>query len=121
MHLPGIFSATLGLTKPWEVTDIIFSNDCKRLDITIGYESDIQCECPHTKQPCTSMGTEISTWFRNDFFNYETYLSARIPGTSCGNPTTRVNPPWSQKGSRFVLLDYTAPVSSTPCPRNTDH
>jgi len=116
MELPEIFSATLGLTSPWRVTNVFFSNDRTQLDISVGYDRAVNCICPRTDKPCISMGTEISTWCHNDFFHYETYLTARIPGTSCGDPATRIIPPWSQHGSRFVLLDDIAPVSATPCP-----
>jgi len=104
MQLPTIFSATLGLAKPWQVTQVIFTSDRRRLDITIEYEGSGGGDCPHCGKPESRGETERCTWFHDNFFNYETYLHTRIPRPTCCEERSKIEPPWSRKGSRFVVL-----------------
>jgi len=104
MQLPTILAATLGIAKPWSVTKVVFASDRRRLDITIEYEEPGDPVCPHCGKPGTSDEAETCTWFHDDFFSYETYLHTRLPRPSCCRDLSRIEPPWSRKGSRFTVL-----------------
>ena len=104
MQLPTIFSATLGLAKPWYVTQVVFAGDGRRLDITIEYENDGLLACSRCGKSAPLAEAEDRTWYHSDFFNYETYLHTRIPRTTCTCGMTGIEPPWSRKGSRFTVV-----------------
>jgi transposase len=104
MQLPAIISSTLGLAKPWHVTKVVFASDRRRLDITIEYEDSADLACPHCGKPGALGETETCTWFHDDFFSYETYLHTRLPRPSCCLGHSKIEPPWSKKGSRFTVL-----------------
>jgi transposase len=106
MENPAIFSATLGLAYPWQVTAVAFARDENRLEITVDFDhgNHFTCPCCGTAAlaPC---GWETETWHHADFFRYSTYLNARVPRVEC--PCGKVLPverPWSRAGSRFSRL-----------------
>jgi len=103
MELPSIYSATLGLAHPWNVTSVEFADDMKRLDITVVYiaNDSLSCKCGSGVQ---WLWTALETWHHDDFFRFNTYLHARVPRftcSACGG--SEVEKPWSRKGSRFSL------------------
>jgi hypothetical protein len=105
MEHPSIFSATLGLSHPWQVVAVSFAREEKRLDITVDFTpgSDFVCRaCGREVTPCCV--TE-ETWYHHDFFNFETYLHARVPQIQCcGCGALPVERPWSRVGSRFAQI-----------------
>lgn len=108
MPLPEILSSTLGLSEPWRVTNVSFSVDRKRLDITVSYDHNGGGSCPKCDQPDSSEATETKTiWFHESFLNYQTYLHSETPRTSCCKSILDISPPWSRDGSRFVRLQET--------------
>ncbi|TLM69010.1 MAG: transposase [Deltaproteobacteria bacterium] len=107
MELPSIFSATLGLSPPWQVTAVTFAKDGKRLDITVSFETGGTCRCPRcgaAGRPCYA-ATNDETWFHRDFFRYATYLHTRVPQISCCCGRHPVDRPWARSGSMFVKIN----------------
>ncbi len=103
MEFPEIFSATLGLSPPWEVTDISYSTTEKRMDITISFTTveSIQCPlCGSFKSMCHAVD---EVWYHNNFFCHTTYLHTQVPYIQCCE-LIPVERPWSRAGSRFSLI-----------------
>ena len=42
----ALFSATLGLSPPWQVTSVTFTKGSNRLDISVEYEQAMPLLCP---------------------------------------------------------------------------
>jgi len=106
MNHPGIFSATLGLMPPWQITSVIFAQDGNRLDITVEYCGEGQTNCLSCGSVAESHGAVIETWRHGDFFHHETFLHARVPRLCCPKcGGSRVERPWSRQGSRFHLTE----------------
>ena len=99
-----IFSGTLGLSPPWQVTSVTFAQESNRLDINVEYAQMNTLTCPF----CGAQGdtcrpvVEYETWFRGDFFNYAAYLHARVPRLSCC--CSMLPRPWCRVGSKFSQL-----------------
>ena len=107
MYMRSLFKAALGLFTPWEVTDLEFSAEKERLDITIDFRRGSRFTCP----ACGASGakaydTQEEEWRHLNFFQYATYLHARVPRVTCqqGCGVKRVEVPWSRAGSGFTLL-----------------
>lgn len=103
----ALFSIALGLTKPWQVVDLKFSKDEGRLDLRIDFAKGARFPCPAC--PETPEGevhdTVDRTWRHLNFFQYETYLHARVPRVRCGTcGVKQVEVPWARPGSGFTLL-----------------
>jgi hypothetical protein len=108
-HL-ALFSGTLGLSPPWQVTGVAFAKGSNRLDITVEYEQLTPLTCP----VCGAEGAlrqeelEKETWFHADFFHYTTYLHAQVPHYPC---RCRSFPrPWCRPGSRFCRIGEATPL-----------
>ncbi len=107
MNELSLFSLAIGLSKPWEVVDLKFSKDEGRLDLWIDFEKGAKFPCPSCQE--TKEGevhdTLDRTWRHLNFFQYETFLHARVPRVRCGScGVKQVEVPWARSGSGFTLL-----------------
>jgi transposase len=103
----GLFSLALGLTKPWQVADLKFSKEEGRLDLWIDFVKGAKFPCPSCDQAKEAEvhDTLERTWRHLNFFQYETYLHARVPRVRCGScGVKQVEVPWARPGSGFTLL-----------------
>lgn len=120
MDNTDLFTATLQLEYPWEVSKVEFipeGDDPKvmALHITIAFErgtkfifynedgsvwADANCNPIET----TAHDTVDRTWQHLNFFQYKTYIHAKMPKVSDGEghrPTVKA--PWARKNSGFTL------------------
>jgi transposase len=103
----ALFSQALGLARPWQVVDIKFSKEEGRLDLKIDFIKGAKFLCPSCEGPQESEvhDTLDRTWRHLNFFQYETYLHARVPRIRCGKcGVKQVDVPWARPGSGFTLL-----------------
>jgi transposase len=113
-----IFSSTLGLHDPWQISAIKFSRSEKRLDISIKFAPDDGFICPTCGKTVLSFDQLDETWHHSDFFQYATYLHALVPLVTC--PCCGVftaERPWSRDGSKFSLVsDRDSQATAPPGP-----
>ena len=84
MHDLDLFSAALGLEEPWEVVDVKFDPERRRLDLRIDFAKGARFRCPECGAAgCRVHDTERHTWRHLNFFQHEAYLSARVPRVIC--------------------------------------
>ena len=101
-----LFSTALGLEKPWKVVDIKFSKEEGRLDLKIDFQKGATFPCASCEEgDCPVHDTKERTWRHLNFFQYETYLHARVPRIKCKTcGIKQVEVPWARPGSGFTLL-----------------
>jgi len=101
-----LFTLALGLSEPWQVVDIQFSKEAGRLDLRIDFPKGAKFSCPSCKEAgCEVHDTKDRTWRHLNFFQYETYLHARVPRVWCKQcGIKQVEVPWARPGSGFTLL-----------------
>jgi len=101
-----LFTMALGLGEPWQVVDIQFSKEAGRLDLRIDFPKGTKFSCSSCEDTgCEVYDTKDRTWRHLNFFQYETYLHARVPRVRCGRCGIRqVEVPWARPGSGFTLL-----------------
>lgn len=102
-----LFQLALGLESPWQVSSSSFDADKKRLDIRIDFAPGSVFCCPECGQPgMKAYDTSEATWRHLNFFQHETYLTARVPRISC--PECGIlklkSLPWAHRDSGFTLL-----------------
>lgn len=102
MELPTIFSSTLGLSPPWQISEVSFAKDENRLDITLEYLNENNPSCPFCGSKSTHCLLQNETWYHEDFFRYATYLHARVPHIECCGALIPVDRPWMNSGSKFT-------------------
>lgn len=103
----SLFTLALGVSKPWRVVDLKFSKEEGRLDLWLDFTKGAKFPCPSCEE--TKEGevhdTQDRTWRHLNFFQYETYLHARVPRVRCGTcGVKQVEVPWARPGSGFTLL-----------------
>jgi len=107
MQPEALFGMALGIVPPWEVTEVSFSKESNRLDITIDFQRGATFLCPVCGAPAPTYDTAEKTWQHLNFFQYEAYLHARVPRVNCPNEgcgVKQVQVPWARAGSGFTLL-----------------
>lgn len=103
----SLFEAALGMKAPWKVTKISFSAEQRRLDILLDFERGGSFRCPECgAEGAKAYDTQEEEWRHLNFFQYETYLRARVPRVTCprGCGVRKVDVPWARAGSGFTLL-----------------
>jgi transposase len=106
MDYRTVFASALGLTPPWEVVNIKFSVEERRLDIWVDFPPGSTFVCPTCgRADAKAYDSEEKTWRHLNFFQYRTYLHARVPRVECpGGCTVRqVQVPWARPRSDFTL------------------
>ena len=105
MDTNTLFTMALGLQAPWEVKNLQFNEEAKRLDIAIDFTRGADFPCPVCGQPAKVHDTEEKTWRHLDFFQHSAYLTARVPRCKCDvDGVKQVQVPWARPGSGFTLL-----------------
>jgi len=99
-----IFSSTLGLVHPWQVTAVSFAEGEKRIDITVDYDFGSNVPCPFCGSTGSACITETETWYHDNFLCYATYLHANVPRVECCGVIVPLERPWSRSGSKFELI-----------------
>lgn len=103
----ALFSVALGIVPPWEVVGIEFSQESKRLDIKIDFKRGSTFPCPICGATAPVHDTAEKTWRHLNFFQYEAYITARVPRVRCPNAgcaVKQIEVPWARSGSGFTLL-----------------
>lgn len=100
-----IFSDTLGLSPPWQVTAVALSEDENRLDITVAFDFTKLTPCPDCGTAVVPAPGLTEVWYHGNFFQHPTYLVAHIPRLDCAcGHSLQIVRPWSRTGSRFTQL-----------------
>ena len=101
-----LFHIALGLVPPWQVKSCRLDLGQQRLDIEVDFGRGSVFSCPQCgRTECKAHDTECRTWRHLNFFQYKTFLHARVPRVrcdDCGILTVKV--PWARPGSGFTLL-----------------
>lgn len=119
MNTVDIFSAGLGLTEPWYVSDVqlipVKESHELELHISVNFkrgasfnilDDDGKVLCDADGQPLELKATDTveRTWRHLNFFQYKTFLHARVPKVHWNGKCPQVSVPWARKHSGFTLL-----------------
>jgi transposase len=101
-----LIQIALMLTPPWKVAEYQFDVNQERLNIHLDFLKGSQFSCPVCDQAdCAVHDTKEKSWRHLNFFQHETYMTARVPRIKCSNCGVRlINVPWARAGSEFTLL-----------------
>jgi transposase len=105
MDANALFTMALGLSSPWEVKELVFTAESRRLDIRIDFPRGSSFRCPECGEASKVHDTEEKSWRHLDFFQHSAYLTARVPRCRCDqHGVKQVQVPWARPGSGFTLL-----------------
>jgi transposase len=83
MNAIDIFQAALGLGEEWMVVKTDFNAHENRLDIYLDFKPGTLFSCPVCQQPGKAYDSSERTWQHLNFFQYKTYIHARLPRIKC--------------------------------------
>jgi transposase len=105
MNQPEIFSATIGLSLPWEMTAVSISELEKRIDFTVDFTHNSGIACPCCGITGTTGGVEPETWVNINYLGHIAYLHAQVPYILCDCcGSKQVDRPWARAGSGFTRI-----------------
>jgi transposase len=101
-----LLQLALGLSAPWQVSKVEFDSSQSQLAIMLDFPKGGRFPCPACGQAeCNAYDTEQKTWRHLNFFQHETFITARVPRTNCPRCGPRLlSVPWARPGSGFTLL-----------------
>ena len=100
-----LFQVALGIQEPWFITNIDLKQDDHELHIYLDFERGSEFPCPTCKALCKCHDTKSKVWQHLTFFQYKTYIHARLPRVSCNDHGVHlVEVPWARQGTGFSLL-----------------
>lgn len=100
-----VFGLALGLPgTPWQVSDVQFDLEKRRLDIRLDFPPGSRFIHPRTGQPAPVYDTLERTWRHLNFFQFECYVHAFVPRMDDESGINLAEVPWARPQSGFTLL-----------------
>lgn len=102
----NLFNIALQLEDPWKLTHIEFDDYNQAWHLHIDFERGTTFACPLCGNASKAYDTEKKQWRHLDFWNWKTYMHARLPRVKCQSCTkvTQVPVKWARPLSHFTLL-----------------
>jgi transposase len=105
MEQKQLFGLALGLSEPWFIDSLTFSQEQKRLDIHVDFRRGATFPLPGHAGNYKAYDTVEKTWRHLNFFQHECYLHCRTPRVQLeSGQVLLVDPPFAGKGTGFTLL-----------------
>jgi transposase len=100
-----MFKTALALEEPWQLTHIEYDDQDEAWHLYIDFERGAEFACANCGTASKAYDAERKTWRHLDFWNWKTYMHARVPRTNCKccNKVTLVPVKWSRPQSHFTL------------------
>ena len=95
----------LNLIHPWFIETVKLEPERRRLNIRINFTKGAKFTCPQCgASEQVVHDTVPKTWRHLNFFQYETYITVRVPRIKCQCGVHLLDEPWAREGSGFTLL-----------------
>lgn len=107
MEPESLFGLALGITPPWYVKAAEFSIDSGQLDLYLDFQRGAHFPCPSCgAEGAKPYDTTEDAWRHLNFFQYATYLHARVPRVQCPREcgVKLVEVAWARPDSGFTRL-----------------
>ena len=102
-----IFSMALGLSSPWQIREVRFSevaDNARELHIYLDFPRGYKF-LSRTGEPTTAYDSEAKRWLHLNFFQHKCYLHARVPRLQDSQGQVyQIDVPLARSGSGFTLL-----------------
>lgn len=100
-----MFQVALQLEDPWKLTHVEFDDQDQAWHLFIDFERGSVFPCSVCGMPSKAYDAKKKKWRHLDFWDWKTYMNARVPRTQCHNcnKITLVSVKWSRPESHFTL------------------
>lgn len=102
--ISDMFKVALQLEEPWKLTHIEFDDEDQAWHLFIDFERGSTFPCPLCGRACKAYDAEVKKWRHLDFWDWKTYMHARVPRTRCETckKVTQIPVKWSRPLSHFT-------------------
>lgn len=99
-----LFETALQVEEPWKLTHIEFDDVEQAWHLYVDFERGSSFVCPHCGETCKAYDSERRQWRHLDFWDWKTFMHARVPRVDCRtcDKITQVPLPWARPGSHFT-------------------
>lgn len=105
MEPKQLFGMALGLSEPWYIDSLTFSQEQKRLDIHIDFRRGATFPLAGYPGNHKAYDTVEKTWRHLNFFQHECFMHCRTPRVKLDSGEVLLaDPPWAGKSVGFTLL-----------------
>ena len=103
--ISDMFKVALQIEDPWKLTHIEYDDKEEAWHLFIDFDRGTMFSCPVCGTMSKAYDAEKKHWRHLDFWNWKTYMHARVPRTDCQacNKVTLVPVKWSRPQSHFTL------------------
>jgi len=100
-----LYTALLGLAKPWEVERVEVKPTEGEVHVWVGLPDKTRWVCPKCLLVAPIHDHQERFWRHLDTCQYKTFVHARVPRLNCPNcGVHQLKVPWSEPGSHFTAL-----------------
>jgi transposase len=103
--ISDMFKVALQVEEPWKLTHIDFDDKDQAWHLFIDFDRGATFACPLCGSACKAYDAEKKQWRHLDFWDWKTYMHARLPRVKCKvcNKVTQVPVKWARHLSHFTL------------------
>lgn len=99
-----LYSQILGITKPWQVTEVKVSLVNNEVEVYVEHQGN-KLTCPKCGQLCSGYDKRQRRWRHLDTCQLKTLLVADVPRVECAeHGVVTLGVPWAEPGSGFTAL-----------------
>ena len=102
----ALFAQLLGLSPPWQVTDVTPDLEAKAITIRIAWPDGKKAPCPDCQESCGIYDhREERAWRHLDTMQFKTLLVSEVPRVNCkAHGVKSMKVPWADLKGRFTML-----------------
>ena len=105
MNSDAIFSLALGITQPWKITEIKFTNNVSGKELNIYIDFDRGAKFDDSEGNAHSAYDTIDKrWRHLNFFEHCCFIHCRVPRIKTKEGIQLITVPWARKNTGFTLL-----------------
>lgn len=105
MHNYSFYSAILGLSSNWHITNVTVDEQSGNIELHIHNVHGSSFTCSECGERILPTGIRKGRWFRDNNSNLRFHISAMIPLVTCERcGEVKVQLPWEQSGFRCEEL-----------------
>jgi transposase len=105
VRVRDLYATILGLTAPWEVTDVEVDAKSEVVAVHVEAKGRSTHSCPECGRSCPGYDARERRWRHLDTCQFQTVLVAQVPRVQCPEHGVRqVAVPWGEPGSGFTAM-----------------
>ena len=105
MNPHDFYQAILGLTPPWQVSDVSIDSIKREVLIRVEYPEQVLLHCPQCEAVCPGYDHKPRRWRHLNTMQFKTFIESQVPRANCPeHGVLLVRVAWAEDKSRYTTL-----------------